>query len=164
MQARERNKVLRGQPRCLLSTSPQHQPRMGEAIFNYQHRVTYADCTVGNHMYYGRYLELLEAARGEFFRALGATSLEWQERETLLPVTECRLRYRLPARYDDTLTIATWLTVAAGVRLNFAYHLHNQTGAPVLEGETFHACTTVAGKPKRLPLGLLSLVQPYLHP
>ena len=44
---------------------------MPSAIFSHAHRVTYAECTSGNHIYYGRYLELMEAARGEFFRHLG---------------------------------------------------------------------------------------------
>lgn len=45
--------------------------------FRYRHRVTYADCTVGNHIYYGRYLDLLEAARGEWFRSMGKSFDEW---------------------------------------------------------------------------------------
>ena len=43
--------------------------------FRHPHRVTYAECTVGNHIYHSRYLDLLEAARGEFLRSLGPTVL-----------------------------------------------------------------------------------------
>ena len=32
-------------------------------VFLHRHRVTYAECTVGNHVYYSRYLDLLESAR-----------------------------------------------------------------------------------------------------
>lgn len=56
------------------------------AIFQYTHRVSYADCTVGNHIYYGRYLNLLEIARGEFFRHLGITLLQLQAQDTIFPV------------------------------------------------------------------------------
>jgi acyl-CoA thioester hydrolase len=124
----------------------------------YSHRVSYAECTAGNHVYYGRYLELLEVARGEFFRHLGAPFLQWQEQDTIFPVVECRLRYKSPARYDDVLSIEIRVTGAEGVRLNFDYRITNQTGVPVLEAETFHACTTAAGKPKRLPQELLALL------
>ena len=48
-------------------------------MFRYTHRVTYAECTVGNHIYHSRYLDLLEAARGEFIRSLGRPVLELQE-------------------------------------------------------------------------------------
>ena len=36
--------------------------------FRHPHRVSYAECTVGNHVYHSRYLDWLEAARGEFIR------------------------------------------------------------------------------------------------
>src|SRR5271163_4863489 len=61
--------------------------------FRYQHRVTYAECTVGDHIYHSRYLDLLEAARGEFMRSLGATVFELQEQDFIFPVIEAHLRY-----------------------------------------------------------------------
>ncbi len=39
-------------------------PVMEDFTFQYQHRVVYAECTVGTHVYYARYLDMLEAARG----------------------------------------------------------------------------------------------------
>lgn len=133
------------------------------AVFRYSRRVSYADCTVGNHIYYGRYLELLEEARGEFFRQSGVPLLQWQEQDTTFPVVECRLRYKWPARYDDVLEIELWITAAQGVRLNFGYVVRNQEGALILEAETFHACATVEGKPKRLPASLPPLVSGYVQ-
>src|SRR5208283_1521377 len=73
--------------------------------FRHPHRVSYAECTVGNHVYHSRYLDWLEAARGEFIRSLGATVLQWQERDVIFPVIEARLRYKSPARYDDLLAV-----------------------------------------------------------
>ena len=55
--------------------------------FCHPHRVSYAECTVGNHVYHSRYLDWLEAARGEFIRSLGPTVREWQERDVIFPVT-----------------------------------------------------------------------------
>jgi acyl-CoA thioester hydrolase len=135
---------------------------MAGQIFRHTHRVTYAECTVGNHIYYARYLDLLEAARGEFFRSLGTTLVQWQERGLIFPVIECHLRYKSPARYDDVLTIETWLTLAEKVRLNFANRIVNQVGALILEAETCHVCTALNEKPKRLPEDLIGLLQPYL--
>jgi acyl-CoA thioester hydrolase len=131
-------------------------------MFRYRYRVTYADCTVGNHIYYGRYLELLEAARGEFFRHLGIPFLQWQERDTIFPVVECHLRYLAPARYDDTLLIAVRPAAVAGVRLSFTHQVQTEAEVGILEGETRHVCTTAAGKPKRLPAELVALLQPHV--
>ena len=96
--------------------------------FRYPYRVIYADCTAGNHVYHSRYLEVLEAARGEFIRSLGGTVLDWQERGVIFPVIEARLRYKLPARYDDLLTVEVWPTLIGSVRLNFGHRVLNQTG------------------------------------
>lgn len=137
---------------------------MSSAPFRHVHRVTYADCTVGNHIYYGNYLQLLEAARGEFFRSLGTTFLQWQEREIIFPVVECLLRYQAAARYDDVLTIEVSVTTAERVRLNFAHRVVNQAGQLILEAETKHVCTSLADKPKRLPEELTDALKPYLVP
>jgi len=130
--------------------------------FRHTHRVSYAECTVGNHIYHSRYLDLLEAARGEFLRSLGPTVLELQERDCIFPVIEARLRYKFPARYDDLLTIEIWLTRVERVRLNFGHRILNQDGKLILEAETFHCCTSRDEKPKRLPPELVEKLKPYL--
>ncbi len=123
-------------------------------IFRYEHRVTYAECTVGDHIYHSRYLDLLEAARGEFMRSLGTTVLELQAQDFIFPVIEARLHYKFPARYDDLLTIEVRPTLVERVRLNFGHRVTNQNGKLILEAETFHACTSRDEKPKRLPTEL----------
>lgn len=130
--------------------------------FRYHHRVSYAECTVGDHIYHSRYLDLLEAARGEFMRAAGATVLHWQEQDCIFPVIEARLRYKLPARYDDLLSIEVWPTLMERVRLNFGHRVLNQAGKLVLEAETYHACTTRAEKPRRLPGELAASLGPLV--
>lgn len=137
---------------------------MAANSFRYQHRVTYADCTVGNHVYYARYLDWLEAARGAFFRELGADLRHWQNRDVIFPVLEARLRYRSPARYDDVLTVEVWVTAVERVRLNFAYRALTEAGKLVLEAETFHVGTGLDEKPKRLPADLADRLVPYLRP
>ena len=132
--------------------------------FRYQHRVSYAECTVGNHIYHARYLDLLEAARGEFLRALGPTVLALQDADFIFPVIEARLRYKFPARYDDWLQIEVWPTLVERVRLNFGHRILNQDGKLILEAETFHCCTSRDEKPKRLPVELVEKLKPHLSP
>jgi acyl-CoA thioester hydrolase len=131
--------------------------------FRHVHRVTYAECTVGDHIYHSRYLDLLEAARGEFLRSLGKPVLALQNEDFIFPVIEARLRYKRPARYDDLLTIEVWLTRIERVRLNFGHRILNQDGWLILEAETFHCCTGRNEKPKRLPGNVTVKLGPYLH-
>src|SRR3954447_11090040 len=133
---------------------------MDARTFRHAHRVTYADCTVGNHIYYSRYFELLETARGEFLRHLGVTFLQWQEQDTIFPVIECRVRYKSPARYDELLTIELWPTAAERIRLNFAYRILNQANTIILQADTQQVCTGLDDKPKRLPDDLIKSLLP----
>ena len=137
---------------------------MAANVFRHSHRVSYAECTLGNHVYYARYLDLLEVARGEFFRHLGAPFLRWQEEQTIFPVIECRLRYKAPARYDDLLMIELSLAALERVRLSFAYRIFNEAQKEILEATTLHVCTGTNERPKPIPLELSALLQPYLVP
>jgi acyl-CoA thioester hydrolase len=131
-------------------------------MFRHTHRVTYAECTVGNHIYHSRYLDLLEAARGEFLRSLGTTVLELQNHDCIFPVIEVKLRYKFPARYDDLLAIEVWPTLMDKIRVNFGHRILNQNGKLILEAETFHVCTGIDEKPKRLPEDLVEKLKPLL--
>jgi acyl-CoA thioester hydrolase len=130
--------------------------------FRHYHRVSYAECTVGNHIYHSRYLDLLEAARGEFLRSLGTTVLSLQDADFIFPVIEARLRYAFPARYDDWLTIEVRPTLVERVRLNFGHRILNQDGKLCVAAETFHCCTSRDEKPRRLPPELVGKLQPLV--
>ena len=132
-------------------------------IFRHSYRVPYSLCTVGNHIYYSRYLDIIEAARGEFFRHLGSTFLELQEQGVIFPVFECRLQYHGAARYDDLLTIELWLAELGRVRQTFNYRIVNQEGRALVEATTVHACTDLDDKPRRIPEALAKALQPYVH-
>lgn len=137
---------------------------MAANVFQHQHRVTYADCTLGNHVYYGQYLSLLEAARGAFFRKLGLSFLALQEQAVIFPVIECHLRYKSPARYDDELNIAVWPYELERVRLNLAYRITSSGNRIILEGETLHVCTNLQDKLIRLPADMVEKLTPWLSP
>jgi acyl-CoA thioester hydrolase len=132
------------------------------ARFRYIYRVVYADCTLGNHIYYSRYLDILETARGEFFRHLDIPLLKLQAQDTLFPVVECHLRYKAPARYDDVLAIELWTTLVQGARLNFGFRILKDEKILILEGETFHVCAGLNEKPKRIPLELIEKLNNFL--
>ena len=118
---------------------------------------------MGNHVYYSRYLEILEAARGEFFRHLGCPFLGLQEAGTAFPVIGLQISYKGLARYDDLLTIEIFLNELGGIRLSFGFRILSAAGAVLAEGETRHVCASTDEKPKRLPKELLEKLQPFLH-
>lgn len=128
----------------------------------YQHRVVYAECTVGNHVYHSRYLDILEAARGEFLRHLGQPVLGLQEAGFIFPMIEARLRYQRPARYDDRLTVEVRLIELVGVRLGVHHRVRLESGVIVLDAETRHVCTSLEEKPRRMPPAFVAALRPWL--
>jgi acyl-CoA thioester hydrolase len=136
---------------------------MAGSIFQYTHRVVYSECTVGNHIYYARYLDILEAARGEFFRQLGNSLRQLQEADSIFPVIGVEISYKAPARYDDVLTVEIWIAEFGGVRVTFGFQVLNADTTLLVEGQTRHVCTTIDEKPKRLPKDLAERLQPYLR-
>ncbi len=135
---------------------------MSESVYRHQHRVGYRECTVGNHVYYSRYLEMLEDARGEFFRHVGSPLLALQESGMGFPVIGLEISYKGPARYDELLTIELSVAQMGGIRLNFGFRILSPDGELLAEGETRHVCASVDEKPMRLPKELAEKLQPFL--
>jgi acyl-CoA thioester hydrolase len=134
-------------------------------FFSCEHRVSYSECTLGNHIYHSRYLDLLERARGEFFRALGQSLATLQEQDLVFPVIQCRLLYKRPARYDDVLRIQLALTELTRLRLTFTCEVTRPSdSAIILRGETMHIAASIQEKPKRMPEPLVQLMRKYLMP
>lgn len=136
---------------------------MTEPAFRHQHRVTYSECTLGNHVYYARYLDMLETARGEFFRQAGFPLLQLQEGGTTFPVIDLNIAYKGPARYDDLLTIELWLTEMKGVRLTCGFQIFHPAGHRLAEGLTHHVCAGLDEKPKRIPKELIERLRPFVR-
>jgi len=130
--------------------------------FCHVHRVTYAECTLGNHVYYARYLDLLEAARGAMFRAAGCPFAALQEDGVIFPVIGVALEYAEAARYDDEVRVETWVTHAHRVRLAFAYRVVGPAGKVLVTASTRHVCTDLSDKPRRLPEALVSALAPWM--
>lgn len=113
-------------------------------------RIAYREVTVGNHIYYARYLDLLEVARNEAFRDLGHSLFLLQEKGIIFPVVECSLRYHAAARYDDLLKIETRVVELGRVQFVLDYRVLREETL-LLTASTRHACTNLKEKPMRMP-------------
>lgn len=130
--------------------------------FTYLHRATYADCTVGNHVYYARYLEILEAARGAFFRHLGASLASLEAEGVGFPVRSCTLDFRGMTRYDDEVAVEVRVSELARVKVGFAYRITCGSRL-ILEGQTLHGCVGPDERPLRIPADLDRQLRTFLE-
>lgn len=88
--------------------------------FRHPVRVQYVDTDQGGVVHHAAYLRFLEAARVELLRARGIDYRRFElDDGKALPVTEARLRYKKPARFDDALAIETWVGLVNRAKIRF---------------------------------------------
>lgn len=134
---------------------------MSTTPFVHRLRITYRDCTIGNHVYYSRYLELLEEARGEWFRSIGWPLRQLQEQDIAFPVLTAHLDYLAAVCYDDIVQVQLWVESLTRLRLQVGFAICHEDGKPLVKGYTQHICASVEEKPKRMPAELLQALQQF---
>jgi acyl-CoA thioester hydrolase len=82
----------------------------------------------------------------------------------LLAVSELRIRYRAPARYDDVLRITCWVREIASRRVTFGYVVARQDETVLATAETALLALDRNFNPVRLPAELRERLQPIPDP
>jgi acyl-CoA thioester hydrolase len=122
-----------------------------------QLRVIYGDTDQMGVVYYANYLRFFEAGRNEFIRAKGLRYRDFEARHRLmLPVVEAGVRYQVPARYDDLVSVETSLSEMRRASARFDYRLVRDDGELLATGHTIHACVDLDGRIQRMPQELLA--------
>jgi acyl-CoA thioester hydrolase len=120
-----------------------------------QLRVIYGDTDQMGVVYYANYLRFFEAGRNEFIRARGLRYRDFEETFSLrLPVTEAGVSYKVPARYDDLVTVEVTLAEVRRASARFSYRLLRDDTV-LATGHTVHACVDLAGRVQRMPPALV---------
>lgn len=102
-----------------------------------EHRVNYSETDQMGFVYHANYLVWLDMARTEHLRRTGVTYREMEQEGVFLAVTEARVRYRQPARYDDLVRIRCWVRDLASRRVIFGYAVERaETGELLATAET----------------------------
>ncbi len=116
-----------------------------------EYRVPYADTDQMGFVYYANYLMYFERGRNELMRAMGFTYRELESLGIGLPVVECNVKYRMPAKYDDVLTIHAEFSEFRKLQLVVSCKV--MRGDELLaEGFTRHAFIDLkTGRPVRIP-------------
>jgi len=100
-------------------------------------RVRYAETDQMGVVYYGNYAQYLEQGRTEWLRELGFSYKWMEENQVILPVTNLNINYKLPARYDDVISITTKLKKTPTFKIEFYYEIHNQNNVLLVTATTY---------------------------
>jgi acyl-CoA thioester hydrolase len=122
-------------------------------------RVRYAETDKMGVVYHANYLVWFEVGRTDLLRHHGWSYRDMEADGFGLPVIEAHCCYRQSARYDDDLDIRTTGRLISPVRLRFDYHVVRAADETLLaEGYTVHASLDPAGRPRRLPERVVSIL------
>lgn len=142
-----------------MSSGPS-RPAGATQISSIAHRVNYSETDQMGVVYHARYVVWLDMARTEHLRAAGFTYRRMEEEGVFLAVTDLRVRYRRPARYDDLVRIRCWVRDLASRRVTFGYAVeHADTGDLLATAETALIALTTRHALSRIPEHVLALLQ-----
>ena len=96
------------------------------------HRVNYSESDQMGLVYHANYLVWLDVARCEHLRQAGLSYKELEARGVFLTVTDVRIRYRRPARYDDQVRVRCWVRDAGSRRVIFGYAVEREDSDDLL--------------------------------
>ena len=128
-------------------------------------RVNYSETDQMGVVYHANYLIWFDRARTELMRETGLTYRALEQQGIYLAVSEVRVRYRAPARYDDLLRIRCWVRELVSRRVTFGYAVeHTGTDALLATAETALISLTHQHTLTRIPEHVCRLLTPIPDP
>ena len=124
-------------------------------------RVRYAETDAMGIVHHAVYPVWMELGRSDLLRMLGQGYSEWEAQGVFIAVAELRVKYRVPAHYDEQINVRTWVKEAGRRKVVFAYEV-TRDDVRLAEGETVHLVMGRDGRNRTLPEAMLELVNSAL--
>ena len=113
-------------------------------------RVRYCETDAMGFLHHSNYLNYFEIGRTELFREQGGDYRAMEESGLFFVVVKVTVNYRIPARYDDVLTLKTRISRLTPAKLEHEYEVFR--GDDMLaKAQTVLACVDREGKVQRIP-------------
>lgn len=115
--------------------------------------VRYAETDQMGVVHHANYPVWFELARTDFIKTIGVTYSEMEAMGIMLPVAELNVRYRIPAKYEDELTVETHIERITPARVVFGYRIYKDNDPEqtvMIEGSSTHAWVDMSMKPMNM--------------
>jgi acyl-CoA thioester hydrolase len=133
----------------------------GGGVHIFPVRVYYEDTDAGGVVYYANYLKYAERARSELLRSIGVDNVGLMaDQGVAFAVRRLEADYARPARLDDLLEVRTRLLAVGGASLE-AEQMIRRGAEDIVRMRVQLACTTLAGKPARMPKELRARLENF---
>lgn len=122
----------------------------GAVTVTIPHRVGFHETDGMGIVHHSNYLRFCENARVVWLETHDKAYPDWIAMGLHFAVTRVELDYRSPARFDDVLSVTTWLEWVRGASLAMAYRLTCDDRL-LVSGRTEHASVNDEGRVRRIP-------------
>lgn len=114
-------------------------------------RIYYEDTDCGGVVYYANYLKYFDRARTELLEGNGISLGKLMERGLYFVVAGASLRYLLPGRYGDVLTVETAVGRVGAASITFVHDvIREDDGSRLASGEVRVGCVGRDMKPLKI--------------
>ena len=114
-------------------------------------RVRYAETDQMGRAYHAWYLVWFETGRNSLFRKLDMPYTSFEKRNLFLPVRRTEVIYSAPVRYDEEITVQTWIAAYTKARLVCGNRILTETEEEAARGEVELVLCNADGKPTTWP-------------
>ncbi len=116
-------------------------------------RVRYAETDQMGVVYHSNFVIWFEVGRVELLRQLGFQYRDMEQQDDChIPVVDLRVRYKVPAQYDEEIVIRTEIRNVRSSLLHFTYEVFRESDRTLLAtGETMHIIVDKQLKRRPLP-------------
>ena len=94
--------------------------------------------------WHGHYISWFEVGRNDLASRFGLDPMQLREVGLMAPVVDLSCKFKLPARYDEEVTIQTTMQRSETAKLIFSYTVMRDTEM-LAEGSTTHVLTDLKG-------------------
>ena len=127
-----------------------------------QLRVRYSETDQMGYCYYGNYAQYFEVGRVETLRKIGISYKHLEEKGIMLPVIDFYVKYKIPAKYDDKLTIQTKIIEIKGAKIKFEYVITNESNQTIaISSTTLAFISKKTMRPTIPPKDFIELISQY---
>jgi acyl-CoA thioester hydrolase len=112
-------------------------------------RVRYSETDAMGYLHHGNHIDLFEMGRTELLRAQGGSYREMEENGYFLVVIRAECDYKIPAKFDDLLTIRTRVGKQSMAKIEFEHTVFRE-GKVLAQGRTVLACINREGQVQRI--------------
>ena len=114
--------------------------------------VRYAETDPMGIVHHRNYITYLEEGRSEYARQRGFPYSQFEATGYFLLVSEVHIRHIKPARYEQSISVNTWISEMKSRGMTFEYTVTDtQTGEILATAQTKHICITKAGQIAKIP-------------